>query len=499
MHKTNPRIWRGIVVGLMLGALTTSIEAQQTQGGPVWSYAMVDGSQSVDDCPICDRAPIVRPLRGTFQLRLLQQGPLFLTYALENISLTAGDTNGSSYKVVGKGTYRVGGEIASQQYLFLEVSIDNGVTNLLCLFTNAMAGVSRLWPMIQIGVDQTNGTVTQQYHLDLAAAPFREIWFSTAQAFQAGLWNPPTNLVSAGDFISSVGRVVKRNQELTRNLGIMPPVPDLGLKDVDVLPGGEIAFSIETTAFSERLSAQLHPGDLLSDQGRLLRTNQQLIAAFGPQSPTTDVGLSALQVMEAGETYFSVQTNFFSKKLNRLVQPGDLLTDLGAVVKANTDLVKPFTPANPTNDYGLNAIYIWPSGEIWFSTRDGFYDSNSNSYAPGDLLSDQGYVVYRSAELLTVFQPSGSGADFGLDALFVVTDAVAAGPAPKLGLPQPTNSPPASLTIQRIGGSRAFQLERATNVAGPYVPASPITTDMLFLDAGALTNQPEAFYRLHQW
>ena len=213
---------------------------------------------------------------------------------------------------------------------------------------------------------------------------------------------------------------------------------------MDILPGGEIAFSIETATFSETLSAQLHPGDLLSDQGRLLRTNQQLIAAFDPQPPATDVGLSALQIMEDGETYFSVQTNFFSKKLNRMVQPGDLLTDLGAVVKANADLVKPFMPANPTNDCGLKAIYAWSSGEIWFSTRDGFFDSNSNFYAPGDLLSDQGYVVYRNAELLTAFQPSSGGTDLGLGSLFVVTDAVAAGPAPELGLLPPTNSPPAS-------------------------------------------------------
>ena len=420
-------------MGLMLSALRASIEAQQMQSGQVWSYALLDGSQLVDDCPICDRIPIVRPLRGTFQLRLLQQGPLFFNYALENLSLTAGDTNGANYKVVGSGTYRIGGEVGLQQFIFLEVSIDNGVTNTLCLFTNAVIGVSRRWPMIQVGVDQTNGTATQQYHLELDTAPLREIWFSTSQAFKAGLWNAPTNLVSAGDFVSSIGRVVKRNQELTRNLGIMPPVPDLGLKDADVLPGGEIAFSIETPAFSETLGVQLHPGDLLSDQGRLLRTNQQLIAAFGPQPPTTDVGLSALQVMDDGEIYFSVQTNFFSKTLSRQVQPGDLLTDLGAVVKANADLVKPFMPANPTNNCGLSAVYVWPSGEIWFSTRDGFYDSNSNFYAPGDLLSDQGYVVYRNSELLAAFQPPGGGTDFGLDALFIVTDAADGRPGNHLG------------------------------------------------------------------
>jgi hypothetical protein len=200
--------------------------------------------------------------------------------------------------------------------------------------------------------------------------------------------------------------------------------------------------------------------------------------------------------MGDGEIYFSVQTKFFSGKLGRVVQPGDLLTDLGAIVKANADLLRRF---NPTNNCGLNSIYIWPSGEIWFSTQNGFYDSSSNYYAPGDLLSDQGYVVYRNSELLAAFQPAGSMADFGLDALFVVTDVTPVGPAAKLGLPQLTNQPPASLSFLRSGGSRAFQLERALDAAGPYVPVGPITTDAVFLDAGVLMNQTQAFYRLHQW
>ncbi len=42
------------------------------------------------------------------------------------------------------------------------------------------------------------------------------------------------------------------------------------------------------------------------------------------------------------------------------------------------------------------------------------------------------------------------------------------------------------------------QLERATNVSGPYVPLSPITTDTSFTDVGALTNRSQTFYRLRQ-
>lgn len=440
-------------------------------------------------------------MRGTFELRLVQQDPLFSTYALENISFRAGNTNGPIYQVSGKGTYRVGGEVVLLQTLFLEVSIDNGFIKEVCYFTNAVSSLTRHWPMFQVGVDQTNGTLVQQFHLDIAAAPLREIWFSTTQDFKAGIWNPPTNLVRAGDLVSSAGRLVRANQALTRNLGIMPGVPtDLGLKAVDVLLGGEIAFSIEDPVWSETLSRQLLPGDLLSDQGRVLRSNQELIAAFVPQPPLpTDVGLDAVQVMEKGDTYFSVETNFFSQKLGRMIQPGDLLSDKGALLKANADLIGSFKPVDPTNDYGLRAVHIWPSGEIWFSTQKGFYDASANYYSSGDLLSDQGYVVYRNSELLSNFQPEGGVTNLGLDALFIVTDAVPPGPAVTLSPPQLAGRPPASLTFQRSGGSRVFQLERAADVAGPYLPTSPITTDALFLDADGITNQTRAFYRLHQW
>lgn len=499
-QRLNQWVSKAAVAILMLSSMVAGIMAQTSQPSPVCSYTLTDGSQLVDDCPVCDHLPVVKPMRGTFQLRLTQQSPLFSTYSLENLSFTAGDTNGKQYKVVGNGVYRIGGEVGLQQNLFLEVSVDDGVTNKLCYFTNAVGNVTRLWPMLQIGVDQTNGTATQQFHLEIDAAPFLEIWFSTSQGFKADIWDSPTNLVSAGDLISSVGRVVKRNHELTQNLAPMPSIPDLWLKDVDVLPGGEIAFSIEASVWSETLNTQLDPGDLLSDRGRILHTNQQLIAAFLPKPPLPNgAGLGAVQVMDNGEVDFSVQTNFFSTKLGLMIEPEDLLSDTGGIVRTGADLVRQFSPANSTNNCGLNAIYIWPIGEIWFSTQGGFYDTSSNYYAPGDLLSDQGYVVYRNWELLSAFQPAGSPADFGLDALFVVTDVTPASPATALGLPQLTNQPPASLVFQRIGGCRVFQLEKAASVTGPFMPVSSITTDTLFLDVGALTNQVQGFYRLHQW
>src|ERR1043165_7677441 len=163
----------------------------------------------------------------------------------------------------------------------LQVKIDDGVSNKLCFFTNTSPMVSRPWPMLDISLDQTNGTFTQTYSLRLTAAPLREIWFSTKTFFTASNGSGGT-LILSGDLISNSGRVVKRNGELFSSVGIHVPGPDLGLDAVDILPGGEIAFSLVSDAPSDTLGP-IHHGDLLSTQRGILSRNQDLLAAFGVQ------------------------------------------------------------------------------------------------------------------------------------------------------------------------------------------------------------------------
>src|SRR5436190_648493 len=379
---------RNLAIALLAASFFVNFAwSQGLPPGAVWSYTLVNGSLLLDDCPFCGRVSVPITLRGTFQLRFVQQGPLFSTYEMDNFLLTA-QGNGRSYKLTGKGVFQIGGEIATQQSVTLQLLIDDGLTNKLCYFTNGFSTVTRLWPMLQVSVDQTNGTLIQQYHLEIDAAPLREIWFSTSQSFQTGIWSPPTNQVGAGDLISWIGREVKTDSQLIARLGIQFAGTDLGLKDVDILPGAEIAFSLAQSAFSST-HGMLHPGDVVTDQGRVLRTNFSLISAFVPADPLfPDYGLAALKLMTNGEVWFSIQTNFFSKALGRLVHSGDLLSDSGAFVRSSAQLLARFNPANPTNDYGLNSVYVWPSGEIWFSTSTGFLDASSNYFAAGDLLSD---------------------------------------------------------------------------------------------------------------
>jgi hypothetical protein len=147
------------------------------------------------------------------------------------------------------------------------------------------------------------------------------------------------------------------------------------------------------------------------------------------------VGLDAAHFVTASasrEIYFSIETDLFSERLGMTLQRGDLLSSYGRVVKRNHELLARFhpppTPGPVPRDYGLDALYLWPGGEIWFSVEEGFMDEQLGMILPGDLLSDQGRVVMRNLELLAAFAPIEDLADFGLDAVFVVTEAAPISP-----------------------------------------------------------------------
>jgi hypothetical protein len=333
------------------------------------------------------------------------------------------------------------------------------------------------------------------YTLRIAAAPLREIWFSTVNPFTAGAGSAAPNLVRGGDLLSTVGRIVKRNADLFTSVGAFPPAPDLGLDAIDILPGGEIAFSLGTDITSQTLGL-LQEGDLLSNKGRIIADNQALLSAFNP-SLTKDYGLDAVQILDTGEILFSVRSDAYSDKLNIALHLGDLLSSSGTIVRSNQQLLSRFQPAIGTNDYGLDAIYVWPSGEIWFSTEQDFQDLALGAIAAGDLLSDQGYIVYRNADLLSAFSPTTEPADFGLDALYVISDATPPAPPPLLQLQIDASATGAGLKWQ--GQGRVFQVERADALSGPFSPLSPILPDLSFGDLNALTNRNEEFYRLMQW
>src|SRR5439155_9850418 len=166
-----------------------------------------------------------------------------------NISFTAGAASHPERRITADVTYMSFEEFALLHNMTLAVQIKNNFTNRPAYFTNDSREVKQPFPLIQVDLTQTNGTLFQTFSLNLFAAPVREIWFSVSRSFISTNRFSPTNQISAGDLLSNLGRVVKRNTDLVGRLGVMPSVPDLGLDAVNVIRGGEVLFSLPTNVF----------------------------------------------------------------------------------------------------------------------------------------------------------------------------------------------------------------------------------------------------------
>src|SRR5438132_590020 len=291
-------------------------------------YTLLDGSVLIDECLICGRPTIEQPLRGTFELVPRQITPPYTEYGISNVDWVAGAGTDLERRITGSGIYSRFEELASLQDMKLDLQIKDSYTNRAAYFTNDSRSVSKPFPLIDVGLHQTNGTLLQTFSMRVFAAPVREIWFSTMRSFVSTNRPAPTNQISAGDLLSNRGRVVKRNLDLVGRLGVMPPTPDLGLDAVQIAKGGEILFSIPTTVFSENLGTIQH-GDLLSNRGAIVKRNQQLLAAFNPKT-TNDAGLDAVRVLASGEILFSIQSNIVTSSGVTLSR-GDILSDQGRI------------------------------------------------------------------------------------------------------------------------------------------------------------------------
>ncbi|HWQ92104.1 MAG TPA: hypothetical protein VN673_10560, partial [Clostridia bacterium] len=380
-------------------------------------YTLLEESHLVDDCLVCGRPAIIEPLRGTFDLVLLREIGPYTWYAVENVQFTTSGLRQRSLS--GKGSFTRFEEFARVQTMQLHASITDEQTTLTAWFTNSGPAILPPEPLMDVTLAQTNGTPLQTFSLRLLAAPVREVWFSTSAGFGSTNRNAPTNWISDGMLLSNLGRVVRYNHQLAGRLGVMPVVPDLGLDAVHVGLAGLTCFSIPKNTFSESQGLIQH-GDLLSSRGQIVKRNQDLLAAFNPQN-TNDAGLDAVCISTNGEVLFSIQSNVVVSSTLTL-HPGDLLSDQGKVVVPHRRLLEKFQPASSVlDDYGLDALHILPHGEIWFSVERGFTDAVLGPVDAGDLLSNLGYRVFRNQDLTAPFGP-GAGKSYGLDALFVIAD-----------------------------------------------------------------------------
>ena len=485
----------GVILLIIAGACsagTVGPVAPPLPFSPPLRYMLLSGSFLQDDCPICGRPTVQEPMRGTFDLRLIESHVLFSRYRMENVSFTAGSSG--AYTVTGQGDFQIGGEVAVTQKMSMNVDINNGFIITAATLKNDPVPPPRSFPMMDATVVQTNGTQTMVYTLRLTAAPVQDLWFSTGTFFTAGAGAEPGQYMMGGDLLSLSGHRVKTNAQFYGSIGATPPGPDLGLDAVSVLPGGEIAFSLDI-GFPMTNVGPVYPGDLLSTKGRIIRRNMELLAAFRIMPVAPDPGLDAVLVLDSGEILFSIESDVFSESLGSTLHRGDLLSSTGSIVRPYSKLYEKFHPSSPPADYGLDSLYRWPGGEIWFSPEFAFTDDQLGPITPGDLLSDQGYIVFRNSELVAPFSPVQTTADFGLDALFVVTDLTPPPDAPPQILISRKNGTP-GITLNWQSSARVFQVERVSDLKLPFAPVSPVIPDLSWSDPFEGTR---AFYRLRQW
>jgi hypothetical protein len=269
-----------------------------------------------------------------------------------------------------------------------------------------------------------------------------------------------------------------------------------GIDALEILPGGEIRFSLEQEVFSDTLGSLQH-GDLLSATAGRLLLSQELVAPFDLFFDALDLGLDGLFTQENGPMLFSLRETYPTSSIGPL-NHGDILSLDGTRWRTAEALYAAFQPVE-RGDFGLDALYVWPSGEIWFSPTSGFQDERWGAIGHGDLLSDQGYVVFRNLELVGAFQPIEDLSDFGLDALYVVTDETGADSSPP-HFKSPRIIPDAGdVALSWTGVGRVFQVERKVDWDMGWEAVSPVIFDHDWVDAGAARQFPRGWYRVRQW
>lgn len=419
--------------------------------------------------------------KGSLDLRFIEQNGDVARYAIENAHVN-GD---SAHQFTGSGTLNV--TAGARLNCTLTLTNVAGPDSDVIVFTNISTTPDRKWPMLALRARQP--TVNDAaYTIDIRAAPFRDIWISPAIDFRANALPAGANMIHSGDLVSLDGRIIKRNAELLAAYGSLTPA-DCGLDAVALAPGGGLAFSTHAFA-SVPDSAIFMPAFRNPISYTDIFTNAVATAM-------TDPGIDGLHFTSPASFYFSVKRDATYSIPNTApitLRDGDIWwTDLQTHElrrsRSREELFAfpDYQPWLVDPSVGIDAFYIWPSGEVWFSLR-------SSWTAHTAIYSSDGYPVFTDTFIFESFKPA---TDPGLDAFLVITDLTSTESAPPFI--QPANiSPTGDLTLHWQGAGGAYLVERASKISGPFESLSPITANQTFVFSMPTTNAGE-FFRVRQW
>jgi hypothetical protein len=158
----------GIAVVCGMAALTDPADAQLATNAVL--YELHKGSSFQQGCfpPCLCPVMVSAPVNGTFLLIPVGFDGLFYTYAVTNVAWSV-PFAGSNMVVTGSGSYKIGGEVALQQELSLDLQMGGGTGE---RFDSGLVGELAPFPEINV-IISTNHQVCFDtvFNLDASPAP----------------------------------------------------------------------------------------------------------------------------------------------------------------------------------------------------------------------------------------------------------------------------------------------------------------------------------------
>jgi FlgD Ig-like domain len=152
----------------LLGALLLLGSWATPAGAAPRPYTLAESSRFQTGCfTLCDCPILSSPLRGTFGLEPVAPGPLFDEYRVVDVRWFLSDSAPNA-AITGSGTYRVGGEVAVQHQMVLDLSVDGGPVQ---RFDSGLLGTTNQFPAIEIRIPLHGDSACYDTVLVVHAAP----------------------------------------------------------------------------------------------------------------------------------------------------------------------------------------------------------------------------------------------------------------------------------------------------------------------------------------
>lgn len=158
-----------LAAGLMAAGMGLP-QALHAQAAEPVRYALLPGSVTVDQCAVCDHAPLFESTTGSFRLRLIDRTFPNEVYAIEGLVFQTFLGGIPRRSGTGSGTLVLGGDFVLTQSMELELHSDDG-SGVRISHLKSATTIAKTVPDFRMQLQQTDGTMIHSLETDWIAEP----------------------------------------------------------------------------------------------------------------------------------------------------------------------------------------------------------------------------------------------------------------------------------------------------------------------------------------